>query len=156
MVPPPLPKKKKTVSSHLKVCHNMNQLTSYLGRAGGQMFTGTLYWYTFTKIDFGHQFKGKEGKVTADWKMLHAKEKLSLGRKLFFKWKNKLWSGVEPQNNVNIVSPEHWCCLLIISTAKMFLYVAILIATYDFKTIKTVKTILLLKLFGLWILNHSS
>ena len=39
--------------------------------------------------------------------MLHAKEKLCLGRKLFFKWKNKLWSGVERQNNVNIVSPEH-------------------------------------------------
>ena len=27
-------------------------------------------------------------------------EKLSLGRKLFFKWKNKLWLGVECQNIV--------------------------------------------------------
>ena len=32
--------------------------------------------------------------------MLHAKEKLSLGRKLFFKWRNKLWSGFECQNIV--------------------------------------------------------
>ena len=32
--------------------------------------------------------------------MLHAKEKLSLGRKLFFKWRSKLSSGVECQNIV--------------------------------------------------------
>ena len=32
--------------------------------------------------------------------MLHAKIKLSLGRKLFFKWRNKLLSGAECQNNV--------------------------------------------------------
>ena len=36
--------------------------------------------------------------------MLHAMEKLSLGRKLFFKWRNKLWSGVECQNNVEALS----------------------------------------------------
>ena len=32
--------------------------------------------------------------------MLHAKVKLSSGRKLFFKWRNILWSGVEYENNV--------------------------------------------------------
>ena len=36
--------------------------------------------------------------------MLKAKEKLSSGRKLFFKWRNKLWSGAECQNNEKALS----------------------------------------------------
>ena len=95
----------------------MLTLTSYLGREGRQMLTGTLYWNTLTQIDCCHQSKGKERKNNTWLKNVTCQRKIELRQKtIFLRGEITCCLELNVQVSRSIVSHKGWCCLLIIST----------------------------------------